>query len=107
MPNFCIFYFNYDWINGCLFYNFLQILMLPTNLVIVVESYWLTCVMVSMLASSAVDRGYNQTQDYEIVSCCFSTKHVALMSKSKDWLDRNQNNVSEWSNMSNYGLLFQ
>jgi len=52
MSNFSIFYFNYDWINGCLFYNFLQNLMLPVNLVIVVESHRLTCVVVSMLASS-------------------------------------------------------
>jgi hypothetical protein len=29
------------------------------------------------------------------------------MSKSKDWLARNQNNVSEWSDMSTHGLLFQ
>jgi hypothetical protein len=30
-----------------------------------------------------------------------------LRSKSKDWLARNQDNVSEWSNMSFCGLLFQ
>jgi len=29
------------------------------------------------------------------------------MRKSKDWLTRNQNNVSEWSDMSTRGLLFQ
>jgi hypothetical protein len=27
--------------------------------------------------------------------CCFSTKHTALRRKSKDWLARNQDNVSE------------
>jgi membrane associated rhomboid family serine protease len=32
---------------------------------------------------------------------------AALRSKSKDWLARNQNNVSEWSVMSIHGLLFQ
>jgi hypothetical protein len=32
--------------------------------------------------------------------CCFSAKHTALRRKSKDWLVRNQNNVSEWSDMS-------
>jgi hypothetical protein len=32
--------------------------------------------------------------------CCFSAKHAALRSKSKDWLARNRNNVSEWSDMS-------
>ena len=36
-----------------------------------------------------------------------STKHTALRSQSKDRLARNQNNVSEWSNMSTCGLLFQ
>ena len=30
---------------------------------------------------------------------CFSAKHVALRSKSKDWLAWNQNNVSEWSDI--------
>jgi hypothetical protein len=29
------------------------------------------------------------------------------MRKSKDWLARNQNNVSEWSDMSTHRLLFQ
>jgi hypothetical protein len=32
---------------------------------------------------------------------------AALMRKSKDWFARNQNNVSEWSDMSICGLLFQ
>jgi hypothetical protein len=68
-------------------------------------------VMVSVFASSAVDRGFEprsgQTKDYQIVMCCFSTKHAALMRKRKDWLARNQNNVSEWSDMSTHGRLFQ
>ena len=67
-------------------------------------------VMVSVLASSAVDRGFEpqsgQTKNYKIGICCFSAKHAALMRKSKDWLARNQNNVSEWSDMSTLGLLF-
>ena len=41
-----------------------------------------------------------QTKDYKIGVCCFSAKHAALRRKSKDWLARNQNNVSEWSDMS-------
>ena len=61
-------------------------------------------VMVSMLVSSAVDRGFEprscQTKDYEICICCFSTKHAALRRKSRDWLARNQDNVSEWGDMS-------
>ena len=50
-------------------------------------------VMVSVLASSAVDRGFEprsgQTKDYEIGMCCFSAKHAALRRKRKDWLARN------------------
>ena len=67
--------------------------------------------MVSVLASSAVDDGFEprsgQTKDYKIGICCFSTKHTALRRKSKDWLAQNQNNVSEWSDMSIPELLFQ
>ena len=67
--------------------------------------------MVSVLTSSAVDRwfdpGSGQTKDYKIGICCFSTKQAALRRKSKDWLARNQNNVSEWGDMSIRRLLFQ
>jgi hypothetical protein len=42
--------------------------------------------MVSVLASSAVDRGFEprsgQTKDYSIGICCFSAKHSALRRKS-------------------------
>ena len=62
-------------------------------------------VMVSVLASCSVDRGFEprsgQTKDYTIGICCFCVKHAALRRKSKDWLDWNQNNVSEWSDLSN------
>jgi len=37
---------------------------------------------------------------------CFSAKPGSLIRKSKDWLARNQDNVSEWSDMSTRGLLF-
>ena len=64
--------------------------------------------MVSMPASSVVDRGLEPrlgpAKDYKIGICCLS---VAIRRKSKDWLARNQNNVSEWSDMSTRGLLFQ
>ena len=67
--------------------------------------------MVSVLASSAGDRGFEpwsgQTKDYTIGICCFSAKHAALWRKSKDRLVRNQNNVSEWGYMSISVLLFQ
>ena len=69
-------------------------------------------VMVSVLALSVrVDREFEprsgHTKDYKIVICCFSAKHATLRRKSKDWLARNQNNVSEWRDMSTRGLLFQ
>jgi hypothetical protein len=67
-------------------------------------------VMVSVLASNAVDRGFEQrsgqTKDYEIGICCFSAKYTALRRKSKDWLERNQDNVSKWGDMSIHRLLF-
>ena len=67
--------------------------------------------MVNVLVSSAVNRGFEphsgQTKDYKIGICCFSAKHTALREKSKDWLARNQNNVSEWSDISTRGILFQ
>jgi hypothetical protein len=67
--------------------------------------------MVSVLASSAVDRGFEarsvQIKDHKIGMCCISAKHTAVRRKSKDWLARNQDNVSEWSDMSTHGLLFQ
>ena len=44
--------------------------------------------MVSVLASSAVDRGFEprsgQTKDYKFGICCFPTKHTALRSKSQE-----------------------
>jgi hypothetical protein len=65
-------------------------------------------VIVSVLAQSAVDRGFEprsgQTKDY-IIGICFSAKHAVLRRKSIDWLARNQDNVSKWSDMSTRGLL--
>ena len=54
--------------------------------------------MVSVLALSAVDRGFEpqsgkKNKNYKIGICCFSAKHAALRRKSKDWLARN--NLSE------------
>ena len=78
--------------------------------------------MVSMLASSVVDRGFEPLSihkcgrswvralvkpEYKISICCFSSKHASLRSKSKDELSRNQNNVSQLNNMSTRELLFQ
>jgi len=68
-------------------------------------------VIINLLALSAVDHGFEswlgQTKDYKIGICCFSANHAALRNKSKDWLAWNKDNVSEWSNMSIYGLMLQ
>jgi hypothetical protein len=67
--------------------------------------------MVSVLASSVVHHGFKPrsglTKDYKIGICCYSAKHAPLWRKSKDWLARNQKNVSKWGIMSIRGLLFQ
>ena len=67
--------------------------------------------MVSMFTSSVVDRGFeprsDKTKDYKIGICCFSAKHALLGSKSKDLLDRDRVNLSEWNCMSTRELLFQ
>ena len=60
-----------------------------------------------MLTSSAVDRGFApclvkpMTIKLVFVASPINTKYY------KHWLARNQNNVSEWSDMSTRGLLFQ
>jgi hypothetical protein len=54
--------------------------------------------MVSMLKSSAVDRGFEprsgQTKDYKIGIFCFSAKHITLRREGKDLFAPNQENVS-------------
>ena len=68
-------------------------------------------VMGSVLASSAVDCVFQpqsgQAKDYKIGICCFFAEHASLMRKSKYCLARNQDNVSEWGNMSTCSQLFQ
>jgi hypothetical protein len=55
-------------------------------------------VMVVVYALSAVDCGFEtrlgQTKNYHIGICCFSAMHATLRRKGKDWLARNQDNVS-------------
>ena len=58
-----------------------------------------------LLVGSSPD--WVKPKTYSIGICCFSAKHAALRRKSKDWLVRNRNNVSKWSDMSTRGLLFQ
>ena len=68
-------------------------------------------VMVSVLVSSVEDRGLeprsDQTKNNKIGICCLSAKHAALRRKTKNWLSRNQVNVSKCDGMSIRGLLFQ
>jgi dTDP-4-dehydrorhamnose 3,5-epimerase-like enzyme len=72
--------------------------------------YHICGVMVSVLTSGAVDRGFEprsgQTKDFKVGICCFSVKHAALRRKRKDWLVRNQDNVSVSGDMSIRGLFF-
>jgi hypothetical protein len=57
------------------------------NLFTTIKTYG-TASMVSVLASSAVDCGFEprsgQTKDYKIGIFCLSVKHAALRRKSKD-----------------------
>ena len=68
-------------------------------------------VMVTVLASSSLCRGFEprsgQAKNKKIGICCFFAKQASLRRKSKDWLARNQDNVSEWGDVSIRGLLFQ
>ena len=56
-------------------------------------------VMFVVLASSAVDRGFEplsgQTKDYKSGVCC-----LYGVGAKKNWLAKNQDNVSEWSDMA-------
>ena len=50
---------------------------------------------------------FGQTKDYKIGIYYFSAKYAAFRCKRKDWLAHNSDNVSEWSDLSTHGLLFQ
>ena len=64
-----------------------------------------TLLMQDKTVSCEFESRSGQTKDYKIGICCFSTKHAAL--RSNDWLAWNQDNVSEWCDMSIRRLLFQ
>jgi len=58
--------------------------------------------MVYVIVLSVVDRGFkprsSQTKEMRrVFICCFTAKHASLRGENKDWLVRNQENVSEWS----------
>jgi hypothetical protein len=67
--------------------------------------------MISVLPSSVVHCVFEprscQTKDRKIGIFCLFAKHTALRRKNKDWLVRNQDNVSKWGDMTTCGLLFQ
>ena len=67
--------------------------------------------MVSVLSLCAIDCGFEpwsgQAKNYKIGISCFFTKYAVVRRKSKDWLAKTQDNVSEWSDMSTCGLLCQ
>jgi hypothetical protein len=67
--------------------------------------------MVSVHGSNVADREFyprsGQTKNSQFGMFCFSAKHATLRRKSKDWLARNEDNVSEWSDTCTRGLLFQ
>jgi hypothetical protein len=87
-----------------MFIIILSFMFLWNHMFIIIFNFNLTFgIMVNVLASSAVERGFKrvcQTKDYKIGICWFSE---ALRSKNKDWVD--QNNVSEWSDMSTHWLV--
>jgi hypothetical protein len=71
--------------------NFLSCFVKPiyrATVSVKLEEHHIGGVMVSVLSSSAVDRGLEprsgQIKDYKIGMCCFSAKYAALRSKSKD-----------------------
>ena len=68
-------------------------------------------VMISIFVSNVVDRVFEsrsgQTKDNTVGMCGFSAKHAVLRIKNKHWLVLNQDNVSDWSDISIRGLFFQ
>jgi hypothetical protein len=66
-------------------------------------------VMANLLTSSAVYRGFEpclgQTNEHKMSICCNFAKQEDL--RSKNWPIQNQDNVSEWNDISTGGLLVQ
>ena len=100
------------WINFCfqiIYWRTIRNFDLKNNKNKIKIGNYIGRVMVSVFASSATDCGYElrfcQTKEYNIGICCFCAKNAALRRKSKDWLARNQNNGSEWSDISTQWLL--
>ena len=71
----------------------------------------MSALFVDIFALIVVDRGVktliSQINDRNICTCCFTAKHTALSSTNKDWMARNQHNVSEWSELATRVMLLQ
>ena len=80
---------------------------MPTQVEHIVPFNRIGGVTVRVLASSAVDRRFDPRSGQPIKLVFVASPHTILKSKSKHFLARIQNNVSEWSDMSTRGLLFQ
>jgi len=63
--------------------------------------------MVSVLVDRGVEPRLDHIKEYNISICCFSDKNAVLGSKSKGWWARNHVDISEWTDISTRGLLFQ
>jgi hypothetical protein len=72
--------------------------------------------MVRVLPLCVVDRRFRtpvdhlrsgQSNNNKTGVFCFSPNHAAIMNKSKNWLDQNQDNASDLSDIAIPRLLFQ
>jgi hypothetical protein len=80
---------------------------MPTQVEHIVPFNRIGGVTVRVLASSAVDRPYDSRSGQTIELVFVASPRTTFKSKSKHCLARIQNYVSEWSDMSTRGLLFQ
>jgi hypothetical protein len=64
------------------------------NIILCIFSYDPTLTLTSNLKLWALIRSNQRPKNWYLL--CFSVKHAAFWRKSKDWLARNQNNVSKW-----------
>ena len=55
---------------------------------------------------NVVDRVFGQVKP-KTIKLVFAASALSMQSKSKDWLNWNQDNVSEWNNISTCELLLQ
>jgi hypothetical protein len=64
----------------------------------------------SVLTSNAIGRGFehwsSQTKEYKLVFVA-SLINMQQQGEITDWLAQNQDNVSEWGDITTHGLLFQ